>query len=247
MAIAFVKLSVNHRREETLITSRAFDRQLPVKAALVVATGRDRTTAQLLSAAREAAGMLETAGYQVFPHYQAEATCAGVYVKLRELKQEGIGVVVGFMAAHGSERGLHDRYGEILIDATVCEQMVGSILVLASCLLDGTFPRRCAGMKNSVAACIGFRGKLWAPRPKWWSTLLAPYSSRKVLDDFRKCILQPLCCLLRNRSVSDSTKESKSMWRKKASSLRSRDLRVALVFEANCVNLDFWGKGTSKL
>ena len=230
-----------------MITSGASVVGKSSKAALVAATSHDCATRQLLPAAKDVARMLEKAGYDVLSFYGKEATCTAIYVKLQEVRESGIEVSTGFIAAHGSTKCLHDSHGGVLIDATMCEQLVGAILVIASCLCDGTLPGNCVGNNKSVKACIGFSGKLWTPRQRWWAKLLTPSLSKKALDDFSMCIQQPMCSLLRKRSTQSSTNEAKRLWRKKAGSLRQFDLRIALVFEVNGINLSFWGRGSAKL
>lgn len=217
------------------------------EVALVVATGHDRATKQMSTVAKQAERILETAGYQTLAYYEEEATCTAIFVKLFELRNSGSVVKTGFLAAHGSEKGLHNRKGNILIDSIVCEQLSGAILVVASCLHGGELPKRCVNNTNSIKACIGFKGKLWMPIPKWWSKLLDLSSAKKALDEFKNCILHPMSCLLSKRSVWDSTKEAKKMWSKKASCLRKKDKRIAWIFEVNCMNQNFWGQGSARL
>ena len=217
----------------------------PVRHALVVATAHDRPTRQLLSAARKAEGLLREAGYGVVACYKDDATRDGVFSRLLGIRGE---VHAGFLAAHGSTGGLHDRNRELLMDANVAKRFPACVLIIASCLHDGSFPRKTVA-NDSAKACIGYRGRLYAvPNAKFWSRLMSSSKHARALDDFDECTLAPLAGLLGKKlSAGRATSNAQALWEEKSRQYLADDVRINFVFRANARAIQCWGNRQARL
>jgi hypothetical protein len=227
--------------------SRAARATRDQQVAVVVSTVHDRARRLLIPIVQKAVTLLEDHGYEVLQYSGKEATAASILVDLFELRDRGLGAIVGFFSAHGSERGLHGAGRELLVDFTMCEHLEGSVLVLAACLPGGVFPEECLRRERSPSAFVGVRGMLWCPQPKFWTKLLSPVLSRQARKGFGECLLLPLYLLLNHRSVKESITKAQGMWKDWADQLRPRDRRVAMVFRSNGSRLQHWGEGSAKV
>lgn len=217
--------------------------------AIVVASCGDHAARYLLPAAREAVAILQKAGYIVKPFLDGKDECAGIYTHLMESCRSGRTPLIGFLSAHGSDEGLHERRGgPCFIDRNVCKLMEGSVLLVQACLQTGKFPETCTTTDKPLRAIVGYQPKLFVPpRQKWWDRLFGHAQAQSARTAYDQCILLSLKSLLRGASVREARLKAASAWDKAATSFVRADKRLAVVYEANARSIKAWGDLSARL
>jgi hypothetical protein len=188
------------------------------RAALIAATSHDAPTKLVSEAIKGIPGLLEKElpAMHVHPFFDKNALLKSIFTGLVIAKRKHHRFVLGVFGAHGSEQGLHEAGGELLLELQTCKQFNEAVLVLCSCLHSGDFPRRATDLTvngmHPVLAVLGYQDKMRLP--KFRSVFFNPRARRVMKEALIRMIEQHVIPLVRGESVAAAARHVQDEWRR---------------------------------
>ena len=178
--------------------------------------------------------------------FDSKANLRNVYTELYTKRRKKNSVFTfGFFAAHGSEKGLHERSGRLLLELQTCRQFDKAVLVLCSCLKTGKFPEKVIELhiegRRCVRAVIGYEEKMGVVNPSFFNRFDPGYP--KAFGEVIECHVS---ALLAGKSVVETVEAIRKEWYQLLT-YRHLSQRSRLVCSYNAGKIRSWGEPKAKI